>query len=183
MHKGINSKNIVFPQIYSMVSVQSFASIQTALVQGFNYSRPLTQAQTIDRGKVLNDLESAIYRHPYYQGEAASGYQIHYDIYSLGLVLLEIALWGPLMDLLAAKHRPGKEPPVALSPDMPRFHEAEAVELKRRVMIRVGSELAYRVGTKYKEVVRWCLDLEGPVTAIEFYNMVAIPLDELCGQV
>lgn len=182
MHKGINSKNIVFPQIYSPVSVQSFASIQTALVQGFNYSRLLTQAQTIDRGKVLNDLESAIYRHPYYQGEAASGYQIHYDIYSLGLVLLEIALWGPLMDMLAAKHRPGKEPPVALSPDMPRFHELEAVELKRRVMIRVGSELAYRVGTKYKEVVRWCLGLDGPVTAIEFYNMVAIPLDELCGQ-
>ncbi|KIW69152.1 hypothetical protein PV04_05045 [Phialophora macrospora] len=182
MHKGINSNNVVFPQIYSPVSVQSFASIQTALVQGFNYSRQLTQAQTIDRGKVLNNLESAIYRHPYYQGEAASGYQIHYDIYSLGLVLLEIALWGPLMGLLAAKHRPGKEPPVALSPDMPRFHEVEAVELKRRVMIRVGSELAYRVGTKYKEVVRWCLDLEGPVTAIEFYNMVAIPLDELCGQ-
>lgn len=182
MHKGINSKNIVFPQIYSPVSVKSFASIQTALVQGFNYSRQLTQAQTIDRGKVLNDLESAIYRHPYYQGEAATGYQIHYDIYSLGLVLLEIALWGPLMDFLAAKHRPGKDQPVALSPDMPRFHEVEATELKRRVMIRVNSELAYRVGTKYKEVVRWCLDLEGPVTAIEFYNMVAIPLDELCDQ-
>ncbi|RMZ76423.1 hypothetical protein DV737_g4795, partial [Chaetothyriales sp. CBS 132003] len=180
MHKGINSKNIVFPQIYSPVTVQSFASVQTALVQGFNYSRQLTQAQTIDRGKVLNDLESAIYRHPLYQGEAASGYQIHYDIYSLGLVLLEIALWDQLMGFLAAKHR--KEPPVVLSTDMPRFHEIEAVELKRRVMIRVGSELAYRVGTKYKEVVRWCLNLEGPVTAVEFYNMVAIPLDELCGQ-
>ncbi|KAK5065196.1 hypothetical protein LTR84_001033 [Exophiala bonariae] len=184
MHKGINSKNIVFPQVYSAGSAQSVAStgIQTALVQGFNYSRQLTQAQTIDRGKVLNDLESAIYRHPSYQGEAASGYQVHYDIYSLGLVLLEIALWSPLMDLLAAKHRPGKEPPVALSPDMVHFHELEAIELKRRVMIRIAGELAYRVGTRYKEIVRWCLDLQGPVTAVEFYNMVAIPLDELCSQ-
>lgn len=184
MHKGINSKNVIFPQVYSAESVQSFAStgIQTALVQGFNYSRQLTQAQTIDRGKVLNDLESAIYRHPFYQGEAASGYQVHYDIYSLGLVLLEIALWGPLMDLLAAKHRPGKEPPVALSPEMVHFHEAEAIELKRRVMMRIDSELAYRVGTKYKELVKWCLSLQGPVTAVEFYNMVAIPLDELCSQ-
>ncbi|RMZ78799.1 hypothetical protein DV738_g3605, partial [Chaetothyriales sp. CBS 135597] len=182
MHKGINSKNIVFPQVYSLASVQSFASLQTALIQGFNYSRQMTQAQTIDRGKVLNDLESAIYRHPSYQGEAASGYQIHYDIYSLGLVLLEIALWSPLMSLLAAKHRPGKEPVVTLSPNMPSFHEIEAIELKRRVLLRVGSELAYRVGTKYKDIVQWCLDLKGPVTAIEFYNMVAIPLDELCGQ-
>ncbi|KAF2194152.1 hypothetical protein K469DRAFT_455938, partial [Zopfia rhizophila CBS 207.26] len=157
MHKGINSKNIIFPQVYSEASFSGFGSTQMALVQGFNYSRQLTQAQTIDRGKVLNDLESALYRHPSYQGEAASGYQIHYDIYSLGLVLLEIALWGPLMDFLAAKYRPGKEPPIALSPDMRRFHEAEAFELKRRVMIRVVHELAYRVGTKYKEIVQWCL--------------------------
>lgn len=182
MHKGINSKNIIFPQIYSSKSEQSFGSLQSALVQGFNYSRQLTQSQTIDRGKVLNNLESAIYRHPYYQGEAASGYQIHYDIYSLGLVLLEIALWSPLMDFLEAKYRPGKEPPIVLSRDMHRFHEAEAVELKRRVLMRVQNELAYRVGTKYKEVVQWCLNLEGPVTAMEFFNMVAIPLEDLCTQ-
>jgi hypothetical protein len=183
MHKGINSKNIIFPQIYSEESLVAFGSLQKALVQGFNYSRQMTQSQTIDRGKVLNDLEAAIYRHPSYQGEAASGYQIHYDIYSLGLVLLEIALWGPLMDFLAAKSRPGKEPPVTLSPDMQRFHEAESFELKRRIMIRVVHELAYRVGTKYKEMVQWCLNLQGPVTAIEFYDTVAVPLDELCDQI
>lgn len=180
MHKGISSKNVIFPQVYTEASSSTFSSTQTALVQGFNYSRQLTQAQTIDRGKVLYNLELALYRHPSYQGEAASGYQIHYDIYSLGLVLLEIALWGPLMDFLVAK--PTKQPPVALSPDMPHFHEADALELKRRVMIRVTHEMAYRVGTKYKEIVQWCLNLEGPVTAVEFYNMVVIPLDELCSQ-
>ncbi|KAL5391119.1 hypothetical protein PMIN06_008540 [Paraphaeosphaeria minitans] len=181
-HKGINSRNIIFPQILNAGSLASFKSIKTALVQGFNYSRQLTQAQTIDRGKVLNDLEAAIYRHPLYQGDAASGYQIQYDIYSLGLLLFEIALWGPLMDMLAAKFRPGKEPPVTLSPRMNQFHEAEALELKRRIDIRVEHELAYRVGTQYKEVVQWCLNLRGPVTALEFYNAVAIPMDELCGQ-
>ncbi|KAF2641384.1 hypothetical protein P280DRAFT_469011 [Massarina eburnea CBS 473.64] len=182
MHKGINSKNIIFPQLYSASVSKSFTSIQTALIQGFNYSRQLSQAQTIDRGKVLHDLESAIYRHPNYQGEAATGYQIHYDIYSLGLVLLEIALWGPIMDLLAAKIRPGTDSVVTLAPTMSHFHEAEALELKRRVMIRINGDVAYRVGTRYKEMVRWCLTLDGPVTAIEFYNTVAIPLDELCGQ-
>lgn len=181
-HKGINSKNIVFPQILTANSLAGFKSINTALIQGFNYSRQLTEAQTIDRGKVLNDLEAAIYRHPLYQGDAASGYQINYDIYSLGLLLFEIALWSPLMDILAAKFRPGKEPPVTLSPDMTQFHEAEAFELKRRVDIRVEHELAYRVGTKYKDVVQWCLNLRGSVTALDFYNAVAIALDELCSQ-
>ncbi|KAF1977220.1 hypothetical protein BU23DRAFT_527657 [Bimuria novae-zelandiae CBS 107.79] len=182
MHKGINSRNIIFPHINTPSILGSIRSISAALVQGFNYSRQLTQAQTIDRGKVLNDLEASIYRHPLYQGDAASGYQIHYDIYSLGLVLFEIALWGPLIDMLAAKFRPGKEPPVELKPDMLKFHEIEALELRRRIDIRVEHELAYRVGTKYKDVVQWCLNLKRPVTAIEFYNMVAIPLDDICGQ-
>ena len=180
MHKGISSKNIIFTQVHSTHTLKSFKSINTALLQGFNYSRQLTQTQTIDRGKVLNSLEAAIYRHPLYQGEAASGYQIQYDIYSLGLVLFEIALWGPLMNMLAAKFPPGKEPPVALSPNMQHFHEIEALELKRRVDMRVEHELAFRVGTKYKDLVQWCLNLKGPVSAIEFYNMVAVPLDELC---
>ncbi|KAF1949766.1 hypothetical protein CC80DRAFT_428369 [Byssothecium circinans] len=182
MHKGINSKNIIFPHVQSSDLVKTFASVETALIQGFNYSRQLTQAQTIDRGKVLHDLEAAIYRHPSYQGEAATGYQIHFDIYSLGLVLFEIAFWAPIMDLLAVTSRPGTSQGVALSPTMRQFHELEALELKRRVMIRVNGGLAYRVGTKYKEMIQWCLGLQGPITAVEFYNAVAITLDEICSQ-
>ena len=180
MHKSINSNNIIFPQAYSTKALVGFRQIETALVQGFGYSRQHTEAQTIDRGKVLHDLEAAIYRHPLYQGEAASGYQVHYDIYSLGLVLFEIAIWSPLMALLAARYKPEKAPLVALSPDMRQFYELEAKELHRRVNLRIDEEVAYRMGTKYKNAVHWCLNLRGPVTAIEFYNTVAIPLDELC---
>jgi hypothetical protein len=182
MHKGINSTNILFPQTHSSTSAPMFPALQKALVQGFNYSRQLTQSQTIDRGKVLNNLEAALYRHPNYQGEAASGYEIHYDIYSLGLVLFEIAVWGPLTDFLkASRTEKAQAQAVALWPGMDRFHNAEALELKRRVMIRVKYELAYRVGTKYHDVVTWCLGLKWPVQAVDFYDKVAIPLDELCG--
>ncbi|KAK3375661.1 hypothetical protein B0T24DRAFT_616772 [Lasiosphaeria ovina] len=182
MHKSVNSSNIVFPHLVSDDALAAFRALETALVQGFGYSRQHTEAQTIDHGRVLGNLEAAIYRHPNYQGEAASGYQVHYDIYSLGLVLFEIALWAPLMGLLAAKSKPvpGKEPPsIMLSPEMTQFYEAEARELKRRVDMRVEAELAYRVGTKFRDVVQWCLNLPGPVTAIEFYDRVAVPLEEL----
>ncbi|KAF2197947.1 hypothetical protein GQ43DRAFT_483725 [Delitschia confertaspora ATCC 74209] len=179
MHKSINSTNIIFPQIYDKETIKSIRSLSSALVQGFGYSRQHTEDNTIDRGKVLGHLESAIYRHPNYQGEAASGYKIHYDIYSLGLVLFEIAVWGPLMDLLAAV--PRQKPPVDLSPEMDHFHQTEAMELKRRTMIRVEYDLPFRVGVKYTDIVRWCLNLEGPVTAIEVYNCVALPLIELIG--
>ncbi|KAF2675890.1 hypothetical protein K458DRAFT_196182 [Lentithecium fluviatile CBS 122367] len=180
MHKSINSRNIVFPRVRNLGSNPAIPPLQQALVQGFNYSRQSTQNATIDRGKVLNDLDAAIYRHPLYQGEAASGYKINYDIYSLGLVLYEIAVWMPLIAYLAMK--PEKEQIVPLSPKMDRFHEAEAFELKRRVMIRVKHELAYRVGTKYKNLLEWCLNLEKPVTAVEFYDRVAVPLEDICGQ-
>ena len=81
------------------------------------------------------------------------------------------------MDTLSA--RPSKQSAKTLWRDMDYFHEPEAFELKRKVMIRVKYELAYRVGTRYKEAVEWCLNLEQPVTAVEFYNKVAIPLDTL----
>jgi hypothetical protein len=71
-------------------------------------------------------------------------------------------------------------PPVDLAPNMPHFDHAEAVELKRRIMIRVDHDLAYSVGTTYADVVRWCLNLNRPVSPIEFYNTVVIPLDGMC---
>jgi hypothetical protein len=177
MHKSINSSNIIFPEVLNKAKPARSPHLSSALVQGFGYSRQHTEDQTIDRGRVLGDLESAIYRHPSYQGEAASGYQIHYDIYSFGLVLFEIATWAPLMDLLAAV--PRQKPPVDLSPNMARFQETEALELKRRALIRVDYDLPFRVGSKYTAVVRWCLTLGEPVSAVEFYNCVAIPLGEI----
>ena len=86
------------------------------------------------------------------------------------------------MVLLAAKSVPGREPPVKLSPAMGRFQELEARELKRRVDLRVEAELAYRVGTAFKLVVQWCLNLAGPVTATEFYDRVVVPLEEISSE-
>jgi hypothetical protein len=63
---------------------------------------------------------------------------------------------------------------------MPHFHQTGASELNRRVMIRVDHDLAYRVGTEFADIVRWCLNLNGPVSPIGFYNTVVIPLDGMC---
>ena len=91
-----------------------------------------TEAQTVDCGTVVIDLEAAICHHSDYQGETASGYKIHYDIYFLDLILVEIALWSPLTGLLAAKPVPGKMSPVILLPDMKHYDETEAKKRKRR---------------------------------------------------
>jgi hypothetical protein len=190
MHKSITSDNIIFPQIYDENQSVSFRAISSALIQGFCYSRQHTEFQTLDQGMVLKDLESAIYRHPNYQDVATSRYKIQYDIYSFGLVLFEIALWTPMISMLAAVPRQGGNAEVQLSPEMKYFDQFEALELKRRVMFRVDSELAFRVGTRYCEIVRWCLDFsqsdfnddQAWQAGVEFYNNVVTPLEEISNE-
>jgi len=102
---------------------------------GFNYSRQESEEQTIDKSKLINDSKTFIYRHPAYQGEAAQGYKIHYDIYSFGLVLVEIALWVPLMSFLdgveiKSSMSSKSELSVSLSSKMTQFHRTEALELQ-----------------------------------------------------
>jgi hypothetical protein len=191
LHKGIRSDNIVFPQLYSKenkISLNSFRDISSPLLIGFNYSRQESEERTIDKSKIINDSKTSIYRHPAYQGEAAQGYKIHYDIYSFGLVLVEIALWVSLITFLdAIESKSSKsEFSVLLSSKMTQFHRTEALELQRRVQSRADRELAFRVGAKYHGAVKWCLNFadrstDGPQEeewhpALEFYNEVVIPL-------
>ncbi|KAJ6579093.1 prion-inhibition and propagation-domain-containing protein [Mycena vulgaris] len=181
LHKGVRSANIVFP----LSGAGAVHDISRPIVAGFEYSRQYTEQATIDRTSYHR--AHAIYRHPRYQGVAASGYRMAYDIYSFGLVLVEIALWMPLESFLLAIPRKGA-PPVKAEPEK-HFGQEEAELLRRMVASRVREELAFRVGSGYKEVVEWCLtrgDEEQAVSdadlAVEFYAKVAVPLQSGIGQ-
>lgn len=177
MHKSIRSSNIVF----------NTQSISEPLVCGFDYSRLETEAQTIDKSRSNGDIHFAMYRHPNYQGEAAQGYKIQYDIYSLGLVLFEIGLWAPLTSLFDSKsqNRTSSFPGLALRIDATGFHAAEAKELGRRVLHTNQKDMAFRMGSAYAALVEWCLTYDegrnlgqdGPSDpAVDFFNHVVEPL-------
>lgn len=161
MHKNIRSENVLFPEAWGEEIASSkdrTVGISAPYLAGFEYSRQDTEAVTIDKGRYLRDIQSAIYRHPDYQGEAASGYRTKYDIYSFGLVLVEIALWTPLLAFLDAKGGPPTGS-MQLSSKMKTFHREEALELKKRILGRVDGELGFRVGSKLRDAVRWCLTM------------------------
>ncbi|EEQ89297.1 hypothetical protein, variant 1 [Blastomyces dermatitidis ER-3] len=242
LHKNIRSENIVFPALYGGKSNSkreplspgiNSSLLLSPLVAGFHYSRQETETQTIDKNQFHDDIRPVIYRHPNYQGEAAQGYRIDYDIYSFGLVLSEIAWWVPLSSFLDAKVPIESAPAsissstqirssttttlaisnpataVQLSSSMKRFQRPEALELRRRVISRADRELAFRVGTPYFDVVKWCLeyadqhndvvdsticknaaaDTVAAATAtegftdwhpaLEFYNRVVVPLRKI----
>lgn len=181
LHKGVRSENIFFPY-----PLGGLYDISTPLIGGFEYSRQYTEEATIDRTPF--NILHAIYRHPRYQGLAAKGYKMSYDIYSLGLVLAEIAWWRPLSYFYAQiagledNPRRVEELPKQTQAQHP-FGTEEATEFKTAMLKRVRKELAFRVGSTYKDIVEWCLTCgdgtergEGEL-AVDFYTNVVVPLE------
>ncbi|KAF3910357.1 hypothetical protein ABW20_dc0100084 [Dactylellina cionopaga] len=137
LHKDLNSRNIIF-----FCGRQNILDYETAFVSGFEYSRP------DDPSTVSFDVRNSmmdIYRHPSllgpfpaYQGRPR--YQRIHDIYSLGLLLLEIGLWRPVADFRKVNTKP-KEFATILK------HLAD-------------QELPHRIGPIYRDVVLKCIDGE-----------------------
>lgn len=134
-HKSIRSENILFPQhttVHSSTRVGALDS-NSPYLTGFGYSRqPMERSLGKPQSRNIN---RAIYRHPFYQGQNPGTYRIQYDMYSFGLILVEIARWMPLSTFLDNKissHE--KSNPLELSSRMESFTEINARELQKRVI-------------------------------------------------
>ncbi|KAI1210054.1 prion-inhibition and propagation-domain-containing protein [Annulohypoxylon truncatum] len=97
LHKGLKSNNILF-----FCDGKSNANISMPYITGYDLSRPTNVLEMT--AKPPFDPWSDIYRHPHAQfGEAKNHYRKSYDMYSLGVMLIEIAIWSPIEDILAIK--------------------------------------------------------------------------------
>ncbi|KAK6527513.1 hypothetical protein TWF694_004496 [Orbilia ellipsospora] len=184
LHKGLRSANIVFPYLVSSNSIIDTYIIRDPRVGGFEYSRQETESKSINNAEMFTDVAAALYRHPIYHGEGEQEYTMQLDIYSLGLVLVEIALWMPLSSFLDTTDKKGKR---IFPAKVESFHREEALKLKELVLSRLEKELAFRAGTVFCDIAKWCLaqgdcspvelDDENQVhPALEFYNTVCVPL-------
>ncbi|MBE7181998.1 MAG: hypothetical protein INR71_12475, partial [Terriglobus roseus] len=123
-----------------------------------------------------------------------------------GLVLVEIALWMPLLDFLDANaadfDEDADEAGNGGSGNKPARHHHhhrrradlftpdDARELQKRVLRMARKELAFCVGTQYRDAVKWCLqyadqdaqqdpEQQAWRPALDFYNRVVVPLSRL----
>ncbi|KAI9827483.1 MAG: hypothetical protein M1832_004833 [Thelocarpon impressellum] len=105
-------------------------------VTGFDSSRP----DHIDEMTVAsrNDLGTDLYRHPDSLGVWRQPYCKAFDVYSLGLALLEIGLWKGLRDFHKQKYSP-------------------AVFRDKVVLPALVPRLGSKTGTAYRRVVERCL--------------------------
>jgi energy-converting hydrogenase A subunit M len=99
LHKAIRSDNVVF------ASDGDQPDLNKPVLSGFEYSRPTGKSHTSERAEPIAVRD--LYRWPGIQGQDVTDPRSRktYDIYALGLVLLEIAYWQPLYKILQLKRQ------------------------------------------------------------------------------
>lgn len=98
LHKGLRSQNILF-----FKTTEDYAELSEPYLSGFEYSRPETADYLSENPPAI--AAEDLYRHPAVQGGPREsrhglGYKKQHDIYSLGILILEIAYWRPIYDIL-----------------------------------------------------------------------------------
>lgn len=102
IHRNINSNNVVFVNESGAQDTQSKPWKEGIIRKPFLVSWDPSAADTFPSSP--ETLMSNIYRHPMIERGQRSHYRPAHDIYSLGLILLEIGLWMPLNKLWKTKY-------------------------------------------------------------------------------
>ncbi|KAH7087142.1 prion-inhibition and propagation-domain-containing protein [Paraphoma chrysanthemicola] len=170
MHKSFSSHNVLF----FPPSAKAPRTLEDPYIVGFTYSRQDAAgepSEALDR-----DPDSDIYRHPDCLAENYGGFRKSYDVYSLGLVLVEIAKWRPLKEIflrsarakaLTALKKTEKE---MTRKELSALDETLLRECKVQDIIRMREDLsdettkdshpvdiAFRAGERLMEIVMTCL--------------------------
>lgn len=168
VHKDINSSNILVFRKNRRQSANTRA-LQYALRSPVVCSFDLFSEYDIEPTHTMPTLN--IYRHPEdpkFTGLKDRHHGPQFDLYSLGLILLEIGLWQPLADLWKPKYT--------------------LADFKQRVEDVYIRRLASKCGTAYMQVVRdcfWAVDrIESGAENLhdfsQLYNRIIIRLQRCC---
>lgn len=141
IHKNINSQSLVF---FRQKKSEQLLERTPFLVR-FEYSRP-------DSGSTLRtydgDREKDLYRHPDIQNDDRPSFSRLHDLYALGVVLLEIALWQTVHDIVEGGFR-GVDVRIPSSEEIRNYY----IKLARK-------NIPHRMGSAYAKAVEACLSTE-----------------------
>ena len=180
LHKGLRSHNIVFSS-----GNNGDVDLSCPFLSGFGYARPAFRGDMTEIPS--QNPEHDMYRHPRMHGlgpwEGRQGFKRTFDIYSLGVVLVEIANWLSIEEVLELGD------PKTL--DDPTLADIQRRLLDEKVLRKIGSN----AGRRFRDATSSCLkgaaafgvgilddetnaDLAAKVSK-EFYLHVLRPLEEI----
>ncbi|KAI9879714.1 MAG: hypothetical protein M1830_007499 [Pleopsidium flavum] len=162
LHKAIRSENVLFLDRgpYTWDNGTSLGPY----VAGYEYARADNPLELTEEAP--SSLAVDLYRHPEAQGIARPSFKKAFDLYATGCVLIEIALWKSLQDILFHAGNCSKTPfKIGAAPNT-----EEQVHLKWSAIARgkerlldqernsgILDQVAFHAGDQYRAVVRMCL--------------------------
>ncbi|UKZ96455.1 uncharacterized protein TrAFT101_011244 [Trichoderma asperellum] len=169
VHKNIRPETILILRKENHGSVNAGECDETAMLVGFDVLRD-AEGKTNRLGD--DDWEKNLYRHPHRQGKTPeTDYNMRHDIYSIGVCLLEIGLWGSFVEYgkvdekgqssfgtaslqpfsVGSKLR--AEGGITSGPELLKSPE----RVKDRLLQLARGTLRRNMGNKYSKVVETCL--------------------------
>ncbi|KAH7344359.1 hypothetical protein BKA66DRAFT_579435 [Pyrenochaeta sp. MPI-SDFR-AT-0127] len=159
LHKAFHSGNILFFQRKS----EKMPDLSSPFLLGYDYARPHGVPFKSEVNDPLQIQGEQIYAHPDYDPSAKRRYLKAFDLYGLGVLLLEIAIWRSATTLIP-----------------PNTARSEA----RLLLINETLNLEPVVGAQYVGVVARCLtgDIYSEQTPTKAVSLMIDEEDELDGQ-
>ncbi|RAR05684.1 protein kinase-like (pk-like) [Stemphylium lycopersici] len=152
VHQSISSHDIFFLKPKSRVSRDRW-DFEAPFLHGFDFARPNAKPSV---GRYVENIELDMYRHPDRQGETPLGHKKEHDLYSLGVVLLEIGLWRSCRDMVE-KRAKDKQKLRKQGVSGDAAGEVERNDMVKWLKGAVQDSLAHHVGSDYRDAVSTCL--------------------------
>jgi len=146
LHKAIRSDNVLFFPSESHAP----RCLDNPYLMGYEYARLDSVGELSE--KPSNNPDNDIYRHPLAQGPTSSNFTMAFDIYSLGILLYEIAVWRSFKTVVKRLR-------------VSRYSSSEMQKVRNRIVDAQSSEglfkdLEFRVGIMYAGAVKVCIGEE-----------------------
>lgn len=163
LHKGFRPNNILFVETCSQMWEAGTA--KGPYLAGYVYARPSNAETEMVYSQPVHDL----YRHPLAQGTAKQNFKKSFDMFALGCILLEVALWESFRDIITRisekrsgttmdeKHPAGLSKGPSSTSEWAQIHAAKDQLLHNAKKGSDLADVAFHVGETYEEVILLCL--------------------------